>query len=144
MGNIISDRLQQRKPRLEKPVVMVGAALILPGLGGGGFWRASDHSLPLSNYPEVTISRAASRETAPAAVSQLRSFSVKLADADYTAFLQVAIAVGSARPFLGSAEKPKAEQKPTPSPPFRPREKSWGECAPAPLPSRCHLARGGI
>lgn len=107
MGNNPSNAPPQQKSGSKKLTIIAVAAVLFLGLGGGGFWYASRHSQPLPGRAQDAATRTGATDAPPAAVFQLQSFVVNLADPDHSAFLRIGIALGLDKPLpaADSSEK---------------------------------------
>lgn len=82
-----------------RTVIIVVASVLLLGLGSGGFWYASHRTLLFSKQIENPTPKTTAKDAPPAAVLELKSFVVNLADADRSAFLRIGIALGLNKPL---------------------------------------------
>jgi flagellar FliL protein len=107
MGNTLSNGPQRPKPGSKKLIVVAVTTVLFVALGSTGFWYVSHHGLPFSNRSKDTTPKTSARDAPPAAVLQLQSFVVNLADPDHTAFLRVGIALGLDKPLAGTSDSEK-------------------------------------
>ncbi len=83
------------------------AALVFLALAGTGFWYVTHHGLPFSRRASGPAPKAAAQDASPAAVFQLQTFVVNLADPDHSAFLRIGIALGLDKPLSAISDSEK-------------------------------------
>lgn len=98
---------QQNKTKWKKLLVIIAGVILFLGLGGGGFWYISHYGLSFSGQAKDAAPKTATEGAPPAAVLQLQSFVVNLADPDHSAFLRVGIALGLNKPLPAGTDSAK-------------------------------------
>lgn len=107
MGNNPGNTPQEQKSGSNKLIVIAAAVVLFLGLGGGGYWYASRHGLAFSKQAKSNAPAVSPKDAPPAAVLQLQSFVVNLADPDHTAYLRIGIALGLDKPSAASGDSGK-------------------------------------
>lgn len=107
MAKTLNNAPLQRQPKSKKLIIIAVAVFVFLALGGGSYWYASGHGLPFLGHSKTVGAKVPEKDASPAAILQLKSFVVNLADPNQAAFLRVGIALGLSKPLQGASHSEK-------------------------------------